>query len=79
MQEYGYSDISEAKRRVQEMKNRAREKTAEDEKTDALSLILSLQSNREKALALALMYVINSENVSNELLLFIFYLIKYGN
>ena len=79
MQEYGYSDINEAKRRVQEMKNRAREKTAEDEKTDALSLILSLQSNREKALALALMYVINSENVSNELLLFIFYLIKYGN
>lgn len=79
MQEYGYSDINEAKRRVQEMKNRAREKTAEDEKTDALSLILSLQSNREKALALALMYVINSESVSNELLLFIFYLIKYGN
>lgn len=79
MQEYGYSDINDAKRRVQEMKNRAREKTAEDEKTDALSLILSLQSNREKALALALMYVINSENVSNELLLFIFYLIKYGN
>ncbi len=79
MQEYGYSDISEAKRRVQEMKNRAREKTAEDEKMDALSLILSLQSNREKALALALMYVINSESVSNELLLFIFYLIKYGN
>ncbi len=79
MQEYGYSDINEAKRRVQEMKNRAREKTAEDEKTDALSLILSLQSNREKALALALMYVTDSESVSNELLLFIFYLIKYGN
>ena len=79
MQEYGYSDINDAKRRVQEMKNRAREKSAEDEKTDALSLILSLQSNREKALALALMYVINSENVSNKLLLFIFYLIKYGN
>ncbi len=79
MQDYSFSDINEAKRRVQEMKSRAREKTGDEPKTDELSLIFSLASQKEKAFALSLLYLLTTETVSDDFLLFIIYLIKYGN
>lgn len=68
MQDFGYSDINDAKRRVQEMKSRARESAGEGNTPDYSRLILSLKTKKEKALALTLIYIINNDSISEDLL-----------
>lgn len=67
MAEYGYSEINEAKRRVQEMKSRAKEQLP-DNTNHTARLIASLKSNREKALLLAMRYLILSDNADEALI-----------
>jgi hypothetical protein len=78
MAEFAYADINDAKRRVQEMKNKAREHaadTAKPEKPDALELISRLSSNKDKALVLSVLYLLSHENADDALLLSLLYIL----
>ncbi|MCR5208160.1 MAG: hypothetical protein K6C14_06770 [Eubacterium sp.] len=66
MAEYSYSDINDAKRRVQEMKNKAREYAPEN--ADKASLLTSLTSNKDKAFVLSLLYLSSTERADGALL-----------
>ena len=65
MPEFNYSDITEAKRRVQEMRNKAKEQGDELKRNDIVSLILSQKSERDKAFVLALLYIISYDTDEN--------------
>ena len=69
MADYNYSDINDAKRRVQEMKNRAKEKTAEERNSDIVSLMSRIKSQRDKAFFLSMLYVLSREETDDELLI----------
>ncbi len=69
MADYNYSDINDAKRRVQEMKGRIRDKNAEERNGDIVALLSRIRSPRDKALIVALLYILNSEETDSELLL----------
>ncbi len=69
MAEYNYSDINEAKRRVQEMKGRVKDKTNEERKSDIASMLSRISSNKDKALFILLLYVLSCEECDEELLL----------
>lgn len=72
MQDYSFNEVNDAKRRVQEMKTRAREKAGEEGRADYTRLVLSLRTKKEKAFALSLIYILNNDSVSEDMLLFIF-------
>lgn len=65
MPEFNYSDITEAKRRVQEMRNKAKEQGDELKRNDIVSLILSQKNERDKAFVLALLYIISFDTDEN--------------
>ncbi len=65
MPEFNYSDITEAKRRVQEMRNKAKEQGDELKRNDIVSLILSQKNERDKAFVLALLYIISYDTDEN--------------
>ena len=65
MPEFNYSDITEAKRRVQEMRNKAKEQGDELKRNDIVSLILSQKNERDKAFVLALLYIISYDADEN--------------
>ncbi len=65
MPEFNYSDITEAKRRVQEMRNKAKEQGDELKRSDIVSLILSQKNERDKAFVLALLYIISYDTDEN--------------
>ncbi len=65
MPEFNYSDITEAKRRVQEMRNKAKEQGDELKRSDIVSLILSQKNERDKAFVLALLYIISFDTDEN--------------
>ena len=69
MAEYNYSDINDAKRRVQEMKNRAREKTTDERNSDIASLISRIRSPKDKAFFISVLYILSSEATDEELIL----------
>ena len=70
MADYSYTnEINDAKKRVREMQSRAREKTAEERSTDMLTLMMRLPSNKDRALVLALLYLLSNETADSELLL----------
>ena len=69
MAEYNYSEINDAKRRVQEMKNRAKEKTAEERNSDIASLISRIKSPKDKAFFISVLYILNSEETDAELII----------
>ena len=72
MADYNFSDISEAKRRVQEMKSRAREQTSTSSESLA-SIIARLSSNRDKAFVIAMMYLTSSETADESLISAVLY------
>ena len=65
MPEFNYSDITEEKRRVQEMRNKAKEQGDELKRNDIVSLILSQKNERDKAFVLALLYIISFDTDEN--------------
>lgn len=65
MPEFNYSDITEAKRRVQEMRNKAKEQGDELKRNDIVSLILSQKNERDKAFVLSLLYIISYDTDEN--------------
>lgn len=75
MAEFAYADINDAKRRVQEMKSKAREYHAEQTKPDALELVSRLSSNKDKALVLSVLYLLSQENADDALLLSLLYIL----
>lgn len=75
MQDYGYTEVNDAKRRVQEMKNRTRERAGEDKTAQLSRLIFSLKTQKEKALALSLLYIVNNDSISEDLLSTVIYIL----
>ena len=67
MAEYGFSEINEAKRRVQEMKRRAGEQGSEA-LPEIAPLIAALPSGRERALALCALYLAENGEAEEALL-----------
>ena len=74
MADYSYSDINEAKRRVQEMKSKAKEQSAAGRGDNALTLISSLKNKRDKAFALSLMYLLSADSDESLLSAIIYFL-----
>ncbi len=68
MADYNYNEINEAKRRVQEMKGRIRDKENAERNGDIISLISRLPTQKDKALIIALLYILNSDESDTELL-----------
>ncbi len=75
MAEYAYADITDAKRRVQEMKSKAREHSAENAKPDALELLSRLSSSKDRALVLSVLYLLSQETADDALLLSLLYIL----
>ena len=69
MSDYNYSDINEAKRRVQEMKGRVRDKSSEERKSDILSVLSSMNSQRDRALFILILYILNSDSTDDVLII----------
>ncbi len=69
MADYNYSDINDAKRRVQEMKGRIKDKNAEERNGDIVALLSRIRSPKDKALIIALIYILSSEDTDSELIL----------
>ena len=62
MADYSYNDITEAKRRVQEMKNKIKENGKDIRGSEMLSLISLQKNGRDKALVLTLFYLLSYES-----------------
>lgn len=69
MAEYNYSDINDAKRRVQEMKSRAKDKSLEERNSDIVSLMSRIKSPKDKAFFISILYILSREETDEELLL----------
>ncbi len=68
MAEYNFNDINEAKKRVREMQSRAKGVSHEEKSVTLSSMLCSLENPKEIALALFILYIIERESVSEELL-----------
>ena len=68
MADYNYNDINDAKKRVREMQNRVREKTAEEKSNELISLISGLHSQKDKALIISLLYLLSNKEADDELI-----------
>lgn len=68
MADYNYSDINDAKRRVQEMKNRAKEKSAEERNGEIMTLISRIRSPKDRAFFISVLYILSKEETDEELI-----------
>ncbi len=69
MSDFSYGDINEAKRRVQEMKGRVKDKSGEERKSDILSVLSSMNSQRDKALFILELYILNNEATDDSVII----------
>ena len=65
MADYNYSDINEAKRRVQEMKGRVKDKSSDGMKNDILSVLSSMNSQKDRALFILILYILSNETTDD--------------
>ena len=90
MAEFSYSDISDAKRRVEEMRKKAQSYVGEDNNESApppeirenkpnsnnfFDLLGSLSANDDSALILALILILSREKADNMLILALLYIL----
>ena len=69
MSDFSYGDINEAQRRVQEMKGRVKDKSGEERKSDILSVLSSMNSQRDKALFILELYILNNEATDDSVII----------
>ncbi len=68
MADYNFNEITEAKKRVREMQSKAKGVSKEEKNNTLASYIASLDSEKELALSVALLFILERESVSEELI-----------
>ena len=68
MSDYNYSDINEAKRRVQEMKGRVKDKSSDDRKSDISAVISHMPSQKDRALFVLVIYILSNEDADADII-----------